>query len=320
MNLSDIEGKCQEINSLRQQFEAKQAEIQKLKIKAKKQSEEVQFLKTIAKLKGETYEAEKGLNELGKAQKEAEGYQKEIEKIENEILEGLKKVSFNFSDGVPKVDKKTTINFEGDPCNNAVKLISSILNSDIPLKLDNVELYGDKVVVINAHNLSEVAKALESLQNNIGRIARTALEEQDPAVEKVAKYFYKSSYRDIWEAIKGRKKFTNQNLYSLLDLKTSQERKKVRNFFTNAEKNLKDEYPFIELSRGTHGFNFFGSLVWRRYQDRYLRGKEDEEETQQEVSVATPTEKKEEKPHKPTLNKYLSNNEIKKTIYGREVK
>ena len=319
MKLSDIEQKCGEINSLKQQLKAKQTEIHKLEIKAKKKSEEVQFLKTIAKLGDEAYEGEKGVDELKKAKTEAEVCQKKIEKLEKEVLEGLKNVSFSFSRELPKVDKKTPITFKGDPCNNAIRLIASTLSSDVPLKLDNVELYGDKVVVANAQNLTQVAKALETLQNNIGRLARIALEEKDPIVEDVANYFYKSSYRDVWEGIEGKKRISNQDLYSHLDLKTSQERKRVRNFFTVAENALKERFPFIRVSTGTYELNFLGSLVWRRYQDKYLRGKQIAEKTSQEASVEIPIKKKEEKPRKSTLNQYLSNDEIKKVIYGKEV-
>ena len=319
MKLSDIEEKCEEINSLRQQLEAKQAEIKKLEVKAKEKSEEVRFLKTIAKLSDEAYEAEEGIGELVEAKTEVEVFQKKIEKIRNEVLEGLKNVSFSFSKELPKVDKKTTINFKGNPCNNAVRLIASILSLDVPLKLDNVELYGDKVVVANAQDLDQVSRALEVLQSNIGRLARIALEEQDPIVEKIADYFYKSSYRDIWEAIKGRKRIANKDLYSYLGLETSQKRKRVRNFFTVAENALTEEFPFIRVSTGTYELNFLGSLVWRRYQDKYLKGKQIAEKTSQEASVEIPIKKKEGKPRKSTLNQYLSNDEIKKVIYGKEV-
>ena len=319
MNLLEIEQKCGEINSLKQQFEAKQAEIPKLEIKAKKKSEEVRFLETITKLSGETYEGEKGLNELEKAQNEAEGYQREIGKLEKEVLEGLKDVSFNFSREVPpKVDKKTPINFEGNPCDNAVRFIASILSSDLPLKLDNVELYGDKVIVIGAQNLTQVTKALQALHNNIGRLARIALEEKDPVVEEIASYFHKSSFRDIWEAIEGRKKISNQDLYNNLSLKTAKERKRVRNFFTVAEKALKDDFPFYHVSTGTYELNLLGSLVWRRYKDLYLQDRKIEKKAQQGVPVETPVKKKEEKPRKSTLNRYLSNDDIKKVIYGKE--
>lgn len=321
MNLVDIEQKCNEMNSLKHQLEAKQAEIQKLEIKDKKKREEFQFLKAIAKLSGETYEDRYGPDELEKAKKDAEDYQKGIEKLEQEILQGLKKVTFPFShEEVPKTGTKTPITFKGDPCNNAVRLIASILSSDVPLKLDNVELYPDKVVVANAQNLNQVAKALEALQSNIGRLARIALKEEDPSVEEIANYFYESPYRDIWEAIKGSKKITNQDLYSYLGLETPQEQKRVRNFFTNVEIALKDKHPFIRVSKGTYELNFLGSLVWKRYQDKYLKGKEIVKETQQEATVETAIKKKEGKPPKPTLNSYLNNNnKVKEVIYGKEV-
>ncbi len=319
MKLSDIEEKCEEINSLKQQLKVKQNEIYEFEIKAKKRSEEVQYLKTIAKLSDEAYEGEKGVDELEKVKKEAEVFQKKIEKLEKEVLEGLKNVSFSLSSELPKVDKKTSITFKGNPCDNAVRLIASILSLDIPLKLDNVELHGDKVVVTNAKDLTEIAKVLEALQSNIGRLARIALEEKDPIVEDVADYFYDSPYRDIWEAIKGSKRITNQDLYSHLGLETTKGQKRVRNFFTNAENVLKEKFPFIRVSTGTYELSFLGSLVWVRYQDKYLKGKQTAKKSKQEVSVEIPVEKKEEKPRKSTLNQYLNNNEIKKVIYGKEV-
>lgn len=319
MKLSEIEKKCEEISLLKQQLKAKQAEIQKLEVKVKKKSEEVGFLETLAELSGEAYEAEKGADEVEKAEKEAEAYQDEIGELEKEVLEGLRDVSFSFSREIPKLDEKTTINFEGDPCDNAVRLIATILGSDVPLKLDNIELYGDKVVVANSQTLTQVAEALKTLQVNIGRLARIALEEQDPIVEEIVDYFYKSSYRDIWEAIEGRKRISNQDLYSFLSLETPQERKRVRNFFTHAENTLEEKFPFIRVSAGTYELNFLGSLVWRRYQDRHLKGKGIAEKTQQEVYVESSAKEKERKPRKSSLNQYLSNDKIKNVIYGEEV-
>lgn len=320
MRLAEIEHKCEEIESTKQHLEAKRAELRKLEAEAKEKTREAQILEEIAKLRGERYEGERELEELEKVQKDVEDYQEKIKKLEQEAYEGLKDVAFDIPLEVPKVDSEgsSIIKFEGDPCNFAVRFIASTLSSDIPLELDKMELHPDKIVVTNVKEPAHVIGRLKILRDNIGRLARIALQEKDPDVEKIADYLYGSDYREIWEAVKGKKRVSYSDLFSELGLETSQEKKRVRNFFTNLEQILKDKFPFIRVSPGVYELAFFGSLVWKRYFDKYLAGKEIMKEPHREVAVE-PSVKKEEKPEMPSLNKFLSSNEIKEVIYGKEV-
>lgn len=320
MDLVEIERKCEGINSTKQQLEAKQAELQRLEFEAKEKTKEAQMLEEIAKLRGEKYEGEHELEELKKVKEDVEGYQMKIKKLEREVFEGLKDVTFPIPVELPKVDSdgKSTINFEGLPNNYAVKFIASTLSSDVPLRLDRTELHPDKIIVANVKEPAQVVERLKVLRSNISRLARIALKEKDPDVEEVVDYLHGSDYQQIWETVKGRKKISYDDLSSELGVKTSKERHRVRNFFTNLEHILKDKFPFIRISPGVYELSFFGSLVWKRYCDKYLEEKETAKEPYREVSVEE-TIRREEKPETSTLNKYLSNNEIKEVIYGKEV-
>lgn len=320
MNLAEIEHKCEEVNSIKQQFEAKQSELRELELEAKKKTKEVQILEEIAKLRGSTYESEHESEDLKKARDDVKNYQERIKKLEQEILKELTNVTFPIPLELPKIesDGRSIINFEGPPCNRAVEFIASTLNSDVPLELDKTELHSDKIIVTNVKEQTQVVEKLKTLRSNIGRLARIALEEEDPDVEETADYLFGSNYREIWETLKGRKKITYNDLFSELGLKTSREQKRIRNFFTNLEHLLKDKFPFIRVSRGVYELAFFGSLVWKRYCDKYIAGKEIAKESHPEVLSET-TLKKEEKPEPSTLNKYLSNDEVKRVIYGQEV-
>ena len=320
MDLVEIERKCEEINSAKKQLEAKRAELQRLESDAKKKTKEAQMLEEIAKLRGEKYEGEHELEELKKVREDLEDYQKRIRKLEQEVFEGLKDVTFPIPLELPKVDSdgRSIMNFEGSPSNYAVKFIASTLSSDVPLKLDRTELHPDKIIVVNVKEPVQAVERLRVLRSNISRLARIALKEKDPDVEEIADYLHGSDYRQIWETVKGRKKITYDDLSSELGVKTSKERHRVRNFFTNLEHHLKNKFPFIRISAGVYELSFFGSLVWKRYCDKYLEEKETAKESYREVSVEE-TVKREEKPETSTLNKYLSNNEIKEVIYGKEV-
>lgn len=320
MRFAEIEHKCEEIKSAKQQLEAKQAELRKLESEAKEKTKEAQILEEIAKLRGEKYEGERELEELEKVRKYVEDYQEKIKKLEQEAYEGLKDVAFDIPLEVPKVDSegRSIIKFEGDPCNSAVRFIASTLSSDIPLELDKTELHPDKIVVTNVKEPAHVIERLKILRSNIGRLARIALQEKDPDVEEIADYLHGSDYRELWEAVKGRKRVSYGDLSSELGLTMSKGKKRVRNFFTNLEHILKDKFPFIRVSPGVYELAFFGSLVWKRYYDKYLAEKEIAEDLHCEAVVETPV-KKEEKPEISSLNKYLSSNEIKEVIYGKEV-
>lgn len=320
MKFAEIDHKCEELNSARQQLEEKRAALQKLEFEAKEKTKETQMLEEIAKLRGEEYEGEHELEELKEVRADIKEHQKRIEKLEQEIFEGLKDVSFPIPLELPRVDSngRSTISFEGPPSNYAVEFIASVLGSDTPLELDRTELHSDKIIVTSVKDPVQVVERLKVLHNNISRLARIALEEEDRDVEEVADYLHGSDYRQFWEIIKGTKKITYDDLASELGVKTSKERHRVRNFFTNLEHQLKDKFPFIRISPGVYELSFFGSLVWKRYCDKHLPEKEIAKEVPRKGAVEE-TVKKEEKPEASTLNKYLSNNEIKEVIYGKEV-
>jgi len=320
MNLADIEHKCKEIDTVRKQLETKQIELQRLESEDKKKTQQAQILERLAKLRGDKYEGEHESEELMKTKKDAEDYQKRIKILEREVFKDLMDVTFPIPAEVPKInsERRSVINFEGTPCNHTIKFIASILNSNVPFELDKTELHPDKIIVTNVEKPMQVVERLEALHNNVVRLARIALGERDPDVESVVDYLYGSNYREVWEAVKGRKKITYEDLNSELEAKTPKDQKKIRNFFTNIEQILGGKFPFIRESPGVYGLSFLGSLVWKRYRDKYPEVKEIPKKPHREVSVGDVIEE-EEKPGPSTLNKYLSNNEIKEVIYGKEV-
>lgn len=321
MRLTEIDQKCEEIESTRKQLEVKLAELQKLKSEAKEKNKEAQMLKEIAKLRGVGYEVGRELEDLEKARKAVEDYRKKIKKLEREVYKGLKDITFEIPLEIPKVgsEGKSIIKFEGEPCNYAVGFIASTLNSDIPLELDKTQIHPDKIVVTNVKDVAHVIERLKILRSNIGRLARIALQEKDPNVEEMADYLHESGGREIWEAIKGRKKISYTELFSDLALSESKDKKRVRNFFTNLKQLLKEKCPFMRVAPGVYELTFFGSLVWKRYNDKYPAESIMKEPLPQTVVETTVKKEEKKKAEMPSLNKYLSNNEIKEIIYGKEV-
>lgn len=316
MELAQIDQKCKELKSARQELLEKRATLQKLEIEAKKKTREAQILEELAKLRGEEFKGEHELEELKKAKTCIEDCQKRVEQLEHEIFEGLKNVNFPIPLELPKIDAsgRSVVNFEGPPNDCAVDFLATTLSSNVPLILDRTELHSDKIVVSNVREPFQVVEQLKALQRNISRLAQSSL-GKDPDVEETVEYIHGSCHRQFWEITKGRKKITYDDLCSELNLKASKERKIVRNFFTNLEISLKDKFPFIRLEPGVYELAFFGSLVWKRYQDKYPSEKEITEDSPSVEIVEESTKKKEKEV--PTLNHYLSNNEIKDIIYGK---
>jgi len=316
MKLVDIEPKCKELVSLKHQLEIKLTELKRLESEIKEKTKEAQILEEIARLRGEKYKGEHESEELEKVRKEVENYKEKIKELEKEVYEGLKDVTFNIPLEIPKVNSRgmSIIKFEGEPCDYVVKFLASVLNTTAPLEIDNTQLHSDKIIVTNVKDPNDVVRRLKSLKDNIGRLARIALREKDPDIEKVVDYLHESNYREIWEAIKGRKRISYDDLFSELNLRTQREKKRVRNFFTNLEYALKEKFPFNRVSPGVYELSFFGSLVWKRYCEKYHVEKKTSVE-----SVKIFDEKVEKKPEKTSLNQYLSNTDVKKVIYGKEV-
>jgi len=319
LKLTEIEEKCKNLESFRKQREQQRANLKKLELEAKEKDKEAQMLREIAIMRGEEPPAEPRLKELEKVREDIEAFENEVKKSEKEVYEGMKDITLPIPQEIPKVDSggNSTIVFEGGPYNYAVKFIATTMSSDVPLELDKTQLHPDKIVVTNVKESPQVIERLRILRNNLGRLARIALKLEDSDVEDVVEYLDKSEYRDLWEAIKGRKRISYEEIYSDLNISEAKDKKRVRNFFTNLEQQLNDKFPFIRIDSGVYELSFFGSLVWKRYCDKYApRGASVKEAPD---TLIKRENKKEEtkKTSMPSLNKYLSK-EDKELIYGKE--
>ncbi len=318
MKLTEMEEKCKNIEKFRKEREQQLASLKGLELEAKRKSKEAQMLKEIAKIRGEEPPEEPKLEEHEKAKEAAESLENEVKKLESEVYEGMKHITFPIPQEIPKVDPRgnSTIFLEEGPYNYAVKFIAATISSDVPLELDKTQFHPDKIVVTNVKDAPSVIDRLTLLRNNFGRLGKIALQEQDPDVEEVVEYLRKSEYRELWEAIKGRKRISYNEIFSDLNISAAKDRKRVRNFFTNLKKQLEDKFPFIPVASGIYELSFFGSLVWKRYTDKYPL--ENFEVALHEEAVKPETKKEEaEMAALPSLNKYLSN-EDRELIYGKE--
>jgi len=314
-----MEEKCKNIENNRKQHEQQLVTLKKLESEAKEKSKEAQMLRELAKIRGEELHAEPKLDELEKTKGDVETLENEVKKLEKEVYEGMKHITFPIPQEIPKVDSggNSAIFFEGGPYNYAVKFIAATMSSNVPLELDKTQLHPDKIVVTSVKDSPSVIERLKILRNNLGRLAKIALQEEDPDVEEVVEYLGRSEYRELWEAIKGRKRISYEEIYSDLNMSEAKDKKRVRNFFTNLEKQLKDKFPFIRVASGIYELSFFGSLVWKRYTDKYPL-ENISKVAFHEKTVKSETKKEEAKmAATPSLNKYLSK-EDRELIYGKE--
>jgi len=317
--LSEIEEKCGKIESARKQIEQQLSNLEKLELEATRRNKEAQILREIARIRGEEPQAEPGLDELEKTRETKETLEIEVKNMEIEVLEGMKDITLPIPKEIPKVEPSgnATMIFEGGPYHNSVKFIASTMNVDVPMELDKTQLHPDKVIVTNVKDSAGVIERLIVLRNNLGRLARIALQEEDADVKDVVDYLYKSDCRDLWEATKGRKKISYDMVFSELGITDAKGKKRVRNFFTNLEQQLKDKFPFLRIDAGSYELSFFGSLVWKRYNDVYPL-KNIPKVTIPETAITSEPKKEEvKKSATPSLNKYLSNEE-RELIYGKE--
>lgn len=319
LKLTEMEERCKKIESNRQQLEQHLMELQKLEIEAKERNKETQMLREIAKIRGEEPPAESKLDELERTKEKIETIKSEVEKLRKEVFEGMKDISLPIPKEIPKVDSEgnSTILFEGGPYNYAVKFVAETMSSDVPSELDKTQLYPDRIVVTNVRDPLSVIERLRILRNNLGRLARIALREQDPDVEEVVEYLTKSDYRELWEAIKGRKRISYEEIFAELKISDEKDKKRVRNFFTNLEKQLNEKFPFLRTDSGTYELSFFGSLVWKRYSDKYTVQSVSEKSPSENVTTTKELKENAKKTSMPSLNNYLSN-EDKELIYGKE--
>jgi hypothetical protein len=322
LRFTDIEERCKNIEEIRRQLEQQLADLKRLESEARQKNEKSRLLKELAEIRGEELPAEHGLDDLEKARKATETIENETKRLEKEIYEAMQDITLPIPLELPKVDSSgnASIPFEGGPYDHTVRFIATTMSSNVPLGLDKAQLHPDKVVITNVKDSASVIESLKILRDNLRRLARIALKVKDPDVERIAEYLHKSDYRDIWEAVKGRKSISYEEIFSDLNIAEAKGKKRVRNFFTNLEMQLEDKFPFIRTDSATYELSFFGSLVWKRYSDEYIS--QNTSISSQEVSSGTVVKKEEKKgePKKasmPSLNKYLSN-EDKELIYGKE--
>ena len=207
MSMENLEQKCNELFSLKQELEDNKIQYKVLNTEVEKKTKEIQILMEIAKIRGEEFEDYEESKEIINTKNDIERLQKTINDIETNILEDLKNITFDIPIEIPKLDINniSVINFVKGPYNGIIKYISSILNTDIPIKIDRILLHPDKIIVTNIEDVIQIIDNLKILKNNIGRIAKILLNEEDKDVEDATNYIYTSAYKDIWELINGRK-------------------------------------------------------------------------------------------------------------------
>jgi hypothetical protein len=325
MKLTEMEQKCQQLCSIMDQLKLKENELQRFKTEETKAREDFQVRKILADIKGEAFEDEFKLEQLDKTKVEAEALRQSITKEEKEILEGMKQLVIDVLPNdipLPDSEKKAILSFMNGPLPNVVTFIASTVNSELPLKLDNILLYQDKITVTGVNTRIEAAETLKNFVENVRRIAGIALKEHDVDVEETAKYFSESAYRDIWEAIGGRKTVSLQQIYSELHIAEEDKMQRARNFFTNTKIVLKEKYPFIVVEKGKYELSFFGALVWKQYQNSYLKNPQvEQKEKDQQAAIAEENAGKDSKQisEKTTLNNFVKDEKIQETIYGKKV-
>lgn len=325
MSPSELEIACQNFFTLKEKSLKQKAKLEEVELETLAETEKLQTLQIMAELRGETLPAveTKKLEEL---QVEIKTTENEIENLQNEILTALKDFTLPVPLREPEIDKdKSAIPFEGEPHANTVQFLASVLDSTVPVRIDDTELYPDKAVVVNVTNPKQAAISLRIFRDNVRRLARVTLGEKDSDIEQVAEYLYGSVYKEIWEAIKGKREVSNQDLFAVLNADDSKDKKKVRNFFTNLGLVLKDKNPFNNRPDKIHELNFFGVLVWKRYKELYMKIDAIEEKTEEKIDALNENEKEVEqevkgsKNENRTLNGYFNPKEIKDTLYGEKV-
>ena len=329
--MAELNQKCKQLNANNSELKLKIADLQKIEGEEEQAREDSEIRQRWSKLTGKPYEGNLKLGQVDRNKSEIGNLRASTAIAEKEILEGMKQLIFDvFPDPsnipAPDTEKNALLKFEGEPLEDLVQFIATTLSSGVPVRLDNISLYPDKIKVSCVEKISDEVESMEIFVRNIQRMARIALQEKDPDVDEVATKLHDSRYRDIWEVIKGRKSISLQELYSELNIVDQKdERKNVQNFFTNSKIVLKDKFPFYTSEKGNYELNFFGALVWKHYQTQFL-GKTETEQKDTDIEVSPITEsntngetKDENKIEKTTLNGFFDNKKVKDTLYGTKV-
>jgi len=326
MKLTEMEEQCKQLNIIREQLKVKETEAVKLEAEDSKRKQDFEVQQILADIRGDDCKLELTNEPLCSLKIQIQELKTSIQKREKDILEGLKQLKLDAlpSDiSAPGSDKKILINFNSS-FENSVNYLGSVMNSELPLQLDSITLTPTSLTISAVEEKMQAALALKSFVDNLRRLALIALHETIPEVVETAKYFYDGQNRKIWEAINGRKVISNQTLYTELGITEAEERKKMRNFWTNTKICLKDNYPFVVLGDGTFQLTFFGTLVWKYYKETFgpISGisqvieEPKDNNTKEKTVVEEP--KKESKP-KESLNEFLDEKKINETLYGGKV-
>ncbi|MGD0071651.1 MAG: hypothetical protein ABSB71_08860 [Candidatus Bathyarchaeia archaeon] len=321
MKLSELEQKSEKLNSNRNLLKVKKDELSKLETQQTKEREDFELRKRWVKLRGETVQNDFKFEQVDKTKEEINSLQTTITEQEKEVFVGIKEFALDVLPcdiPLPNSERKVILNLEGGSYLNAVTLLASTVDKKIPFKLDNVILESNNITIVNVQTISDVVEELESLVQNVKRLAHIALKEPDPAIKETAEKLHGSSYREIWEIIRGRQNISLQELYSEKNATKDEEMKKIRNFFTNCKTVLKENFPFICTEKGSYELSFFGALVWAQYKNEYISNSE--VNAQKDIEIPSVEEEKSVEQHKvekSTLNGFLDDKKINETLYGK---
>lgn len=326
VNIEKLEKVCIDLEDIDIEIQQKNKQISDLEEKAKHLKKEDDLQRMIAEVRGEAPPTGRGLEELEQAKAELTDLESKQENLRKKALKGMAELDLLIASPDIETEGNIVIALEGGPYEKSVKFIADNFDSSVPLEIDGVFLHNNKIIVTNIGDLKDTLekqkKGVERVlhyRQNIRRMARVALGEDDPETNRVIDYMYKGTYRTLWEAVGSKQKVVFEKLYKELGISESVEKRKVQNFFINSRKVLGELFPFANLDRGVWERTFFGSLVWRRYQTIHPSTKQAEEiprELEEQGKTEAGDEERKAEPKSPPLNRYMHANEVDKILYG----
>lgn len=326
MKFEELEQLCVDLEGIDTQIQQKIKQISDLEEKAEHLKEENELERMMAEVRGEKPPVGHGLEELGQAKDELKNLKGSLEELKKKALKGMAELDLPVSKLGIDSEGNVVMTLEGGPYEKSANFIADKFDSSVPLDIDGVLLDSNKIVVTKVGDLKEELEKqkkglqkLRAFKQNIRRMARVAMGEDDPEIKRVIEYMRKGPYTDIWEAVGSKQKVVFQNLYRDLGIIESSGKKKVRNFFTNSQRALGEVFPFINTGPGVWERTFFGSLVWRRYQTLHPSIKEPEEapkEAEEESEGEAKVRTRKTEPKIRPLNKYMETKELDKILYG----
>ncbi|RLE60325.1 MAG: hypothetical protein DRN53_06280 [Thermoprotei archaeon] len=298
-----LDERAKELKEKQKELDDVSIKVAKLEEYIKRVQEEAELLSQLAEVTGEEYEAPQArLEELEKLKQRYASLQKEIGKLKKDVIMCLSelKVPIDY-DRIEVTQDRCILPYKGgEKYESAIQILREFLSfgKEEDINIDGVIFKPDGIIVTDIGDRRTALKRFINAVKAIWLLGQQFQGKVAPEVEDIAKRFYNSKNRRIWEKLAELGKANPATIATELGMNAKQVNDALYNWTRPGKFKTP---PIIRDGKGNYLLTTFGRLVWQYYRQKYALITK---KTKGKTAVSVEEKLEDEKLH-ATLNRFF---------------